>query len=144
MVADAAGSRFTFFHSEENLATAIERYGNETKRIVGVIDAHLRKQRQKLGLSNDQDTWLVGDKYTFADLSFASWNVFLSDTLFPEGFDIEAEYPAFYKWNQAIFRRPAVDKVMKMREEAIRTLQDSSSAVLQRQKDARAMDKLPY
>lgn len=88
----AVSHRFIYFHGEENLTTALERYGQETKRIVGVIDAHLSKQKQKLGLGDDQEVWLVGNKCTFADLSFDSWNLLLYQTLFPGGFDIEGEY----------------------------------------------------
>ena len=136
--------RFTYFHGEGNLTTAIERYGNEGKRIVGVIDAHLRKQKQTLGLGDDQEVWLVGDKCTFADLSFVSWNLLLYATVYPEGFDVEAEYPVFHKWSHDVFKRPAVDRVVQIREQAMRTMEDGTNAVLERQKDSRSLEKLPY
>ncbi|OTA96469.1 hypothetical protein M434DRAFT_27877 [Hypoxylon sp. CO27-5] len=44
---------FTHIHAEQNLQTAIDRYGNESKRIMGVVDSSPRKQRQKLGHGAD-------------------------------------------------------------------------------------------
>lgn len=49
---------FAFFH-EEKIPSAIERYKNEVKRVIGVLDGVLSKQ-----------PWLVGGKPTIADLSF--------------------------------------------------------------------------
>lgn len=54
---------FTHFHPDVGLTSAIDRYANESKRIIGVIEAHLLK-RQQDGRS-DEDLWLVGDKCTY-------------------------------------------------------------------------------
>lgn len=49
---------FTDYHPEK-VPSAIERYTNETLRILGVLDSVLSKRK-----------WLVADKLTIADLSF--------------------------------------------------------------------------
>ena len=43
----------------ENIQSAIDRYKNEILRVFGVLESVLSKQK-----------WLVGDRYTIADLSF--------------------------------------------------------------------------
>ena len=50
---------FTRYHPEK-LPSAIERYKEEILRVFGVLDSVLAKQ-----------PWLVGNKMTIADLSFA-------------------------------------------------------------------------
>ena len=49
---------FTFYHPEK-IPSAIERYKNEIRRVLGVLDSVLSKQE-----------WLAGGKCTIADLSF--------------------------------------------------------------------------
>ncbi|KAI1359434.1 glutathione S-transferase [Xylaria arbuscula] len=56
----------------EKIPSAIERYENEVRRVLGVLEAVLSK--------NPADAqWLVGDKMTFADMSFMPWNFRLSE-----------------------------------------------------------------
>ncbi|KAI0891635.1 hypothetical protein F4806DRAFT_500815 [Annulohypoxylon nitens] len=57
---------FNLFHEGaygESPESAKVRYGNEVKRVAGVLDGVLAKS-----------TWLVGDKCTYADLTFTMWN----------------------------------------------------------------------
>ena len=49
---------FTFYHPEK-VPSAVERYQNEIKRVLGVLEGVLAKQE-----------WLVADKCTVVDLSF--------------------------------------------------------------------------
>ena len=72
---------FQRFHSEK-LPSAIERYNNEIKRVFGVLDEVLSKQK-----------YLVEDKVTVADLSFIPWNAIVVNSLIPD-IDIETSYPA--------------------------------------------------
>lgn len=118
---------FTNFHPEVDLSSAIERYGNEAKRIMGVVEAHLAKQKQK-GAADGQ-TWLVGDKCTYADLSFVPWNLLLG-ALFHEGFDLEKDFPLYAKWHGNMVERPAIKKTIEFREECQRTMENSAAAVL--------------
>lgn len=130
---------FTHLHIEQNMQTAIDRYGAEVRRIMGVVDGSLRKQRQMLGLAAADPVWLVGDKCTYADLSFVSWNTLLG-TLFPgDALDIEKEFPEYYRWNANISKRPATKKVLEFREKCIRDMVDTASAVVERQADAAKM-----
>lgn len=121
---------FVHFHTDKNLVSAIERYGIETKRIIGVLDQSLRKQKEKLDLGAEDEVWLVGDKCTIADLSFVLWDVLLFTSLFPEGHQIDSEFPEFYKWHTNVIKRPAVSRVIEYREECMRTMEDSATAVL--------------
>ena len=91
---------FSNFHAEK-LPSAEERYANEIRRVLGVIDAHLTKQHSP---------YLVGDKCTFADLAWVTWNALLG-WLVPE-LDAAKEFPAFHAWNQRLVERPAVKKVL--------------------------------
>ena len=72
---------FQHFHSEK-VPSAVERYNNEIKRVLGVLDSVLSKQK-----------YLVGDKVTIADLSFVPWNSAVPTRLIP-GLDMEESYPA--------------------------------------------------
>ncbi|KAG0141520.1 hypothetical protein CROQUDRAFT_663736 [Cronartium quercuum f. sp. fusiforme G11] len=90
---------FKNYHSEK-IPSAIERYENEIKRVFGVLDSVLSKQE-----------WLVGGKYTIADLSFVTWHNFGAYKVL-EGFDVAKQYPALDKWFKKITERPAIKKVL--------------------------------
>ena len=49
---------FLFYHPEK-VSSAVERYRNETKRVLGVLESVLSKQE-----------WLVGGRLTVADIAF--------------------------------------------------------------------------
>lgn len=96
---------FTYFHSEK-IPGAIERYGKEVERIIGVIDNHLKKQGTE---------YLVGNKYTYADLSFIPWF-----KLAPAAMENQEahgkwaeQYPKFGAWWKKISTRPASEKTIK-------------------------------
>jgi glutathione S-transferase len=55
----------------------LDRYGKEIWRVTGVIDAALEKSGGE---------WLVGDKCSYADLSFVPW-FWLCPAIMGEGFD---------------------------------------------------------
>jgi glutathione S-transferase len=75
---------FQKFHPEK-LPSAVERYNNEIKRVFGVLDSVLAKQK-----------YLVGDKVTIADLSFIPWNAGVVTGLVPD-LEFEKNYPALAK-----------------------------------------------
>jgi len=58
---------FTKYHSEQ-IPSAQERYYNEIKRVTSVLDGHLKKQPK-----GADGPWLVGDKFSYADLAFVPW-----------------------------------------------------------------------
>lgn len=126
---------FTFFHPESNLTSVIDRYGTEAKRVLGVIESHLAKQKKALSAPSFQEPlWLVGDKCTYADLAFVPWDLLVLTRMFPEGgFDAEKEFPLFYQWHLDVTSRPAVKKTIDMRRDFMDTLEDSSKGILDRQ-----------
>lgn len=79
-------------YAKEKLPYAIERYGNEVKRLHRVLDKRL-----------SQAEWLAGGEYSIADIITYPW------LRFPErrGIDL-AEYPHVKRWFDAIDARPAV------------------------------------
>lgn len=98
---------FSFFHSEKNLTSVLERYSNEIKRVVGVIDRHLKKQGTE---------YLVGDKCTFADLAFVMWHQTMPRLV--DGWDYQTEAPTFHAWNERLQSRPAVKKIFEEKAKA--------------------------
>ena len=124
---------FTHFHPVKDITSVVERYANETKRIVGVVEAHLVKQ-QKEGTGDDRSVWLVGDKCTYADLAFVNWDMLLLSRLFPEGFDAKVEFPLFCNWHEIVIDHRAVRKVLDMREHCIAKMEDTARAVLPNRK----------
>lgn len=78
---------------------------------MGVIDKHLATTGQE---------YLVGDKYTYADLSFIPWNL-LVPWIMGDKFEAEVEkdLPKYWAWWQRVSSRPAIQKVKKDREEAL-------------------------
>lgn len=56
---------FARFHPEK-IQSAIDRYVTEIFRVLGVLDTALRR---------NNTGWLVGEKCTYADLSFVTWAV---------------------------------------------------------------------
>lgn len=93
---------FKNFHAEK-LPSAIERYDNEIKRVFGVLDGVLSKQK-----------YLVGDKLTIADLSFIPWNNGVVSWLIPD-IDIDKNYPNLARWHKELNERETVKKVFELR-----------------------------
>ncbi|CAI6087678.1 unnamed protein product [Clonostachys chloroleuca] len=96
---------FTYLHPEK-LPSAIERYSNEIKRVLGVLDGVLAASPSK---------WLVGDRITYADLAFIPWNDRLDATLgVPDDKKFEG-FPHVKAWHEAMTARPAWVKAMDTR-----------------------------
>jgi glutathione S-transferase len=113
---------FKKFHAEK-LPSAVERYVNETKRVTGVLDKWLAKQKEIY--SNDDKSlgdgpWLVGNKLSYADLAFIPWQRAAETALVAEGFDPDA-FPYVKDWLERMTGREDVKKVLdeatKAREE---------------------------
>ncbi|KAK0302485.1 hypothetical protein LTR91_022635 [Friedmanniomyces endolithicus] len=92
-----------FKFRSEKLPSAVDRYTNEAKRVLGVIDAHLKKTNKP---------YLVGDKVCFADLMFVTWDHVLPFALGEDDMkDFETNMPhAFARW-QKLEGRESVKKV---------------------------------
>ncbi|GAM84648.1 hypothetical protein ANO11243_026470 [Dothideomycetidae sp. 11243] len=96
---------FTHFHPEK-IQSAVDRYAREVDRVVMVIDSHLQQTGGQ---------YLVGDKYTYADLAFITWfeispRAMQNPNLFE---DWAPKYPAFSAWWKRISGRPVTVKVLQ-------------------------------
>lgn len=79
--------------------------------MLSVLDSHLK---------NSGSQYLVGDKYTYADLSFVPWNLLLPFAMGPDfEKEVETELPTYWAWWQRISNRPASQKMKKEREAAV-------------------------
>ncbi|KAF4550093.1 Glutathione S-transferase-like protein 10 [Elsinoe fawcettii] len=103
---------FTYYHSEK-LPSAIERYAKEIKRVIGVVDAHLKKTGNE---------YLVGNKYTYADLAFVPWFNAVPWALQQPDVEkeFEKDYPSYYAWWTKVKSRPAITKTLNDQMEAIK------------------------
>ncbi|KAM0339118.1 hypothetical protein ACHAPU_011071 [Fusarium lateritium] len=92
------------FHHPERVQSAIDRYVNEIHRVLGVLEKSLEGKQ-----------WLVGDKMTFADMAFVSYNsmLFLAFECTPE--EALKKYPNVEAWNYRMISRDSWKKVMEMK-----------------------------
>lgn len=99
---------FNVLHAEK-LPSAISRYQDEVRRIHGVLEGWLAKREQH------GSQWLVGDKMTYADLAFTTWND-RSDAILecaPE--DKFKGFPRVQDWHERMTSRPSWKKAMELR-----------------------------
>ncbi|OTA60392.1 glutathione S-transferase [Hypoxylon sp. EC38] len=94
---------FTVLHHEK-LPSAIERYRNEVRRIHGVLDGWLEGRQ-----------WLVGDKMTYADLAFTTWNDRSDDILECAPEDKFKGFPNVQAWHERMTQRPSWKTAMDTR-----------------------------
>lgn len=120
------GQRWWFLWGHaEKLPSVLERYGNEIKRVMGVFERHLTQQEQ---LGEGQGQWLVGDKCSYADLSFVMYNFTAAEWLLPEGgdvtLDLRNEFPKTFAWHERMMQRASCQKsVTEMKEMVLRRQQ---------------------
>ena len=88
-------------YAKESIQYAKDRYNNEAVRLYRVLDNRLR-----------DNTWIVGDEYTIADIAIYPWTKSHPD----RGVD-KAGYPHFMRWFAAMQARPAVQRNDKMATE---------------------------
>ncbi|KAH7065910.1 glutathione S-transferase [Paraphoma chrysanthemicola] len=94
---------FKHLHPEP-VQSAIDRYKGEMKRILGVLDGVLEGKQ-----------WLVGDKMTFADLSFVPWNDRVDVLLGVTAEKKFEEFPNVQAWHERMTNRPTWKKVMEIK-----------------------------
>lgn len=88
-------------YAPEKIPYAIERYGNEVQRLLGVMDKRLA-----------QHEWLGGGSYSIADMASFPW-VGAYDKL-PVDFDA---FPHLKRWHQAIAARPATQRALALKKQ---------------------------
>jgi len=101
---------FIFAHPEK-VPSAIERYRNEVRRVLSVLE----------GVLSDRD-YLVGEKLTAADIAFVPYHHVLKErVLAQEDFDFGKEYPRVFAWHSRVV---AVEGVKKGLAERLRLLSE--------------------
>jgi GST-like protein len=91
-------------YAPEKIPYAIDRYGNEVKRLHNVLEKRL-----------SESAYLAGDEYSIADIATFPW-VRNPDR---RGIDL-VEYPAVQRWHDAIAARPAVQRGVEVLSESQR------------------------
>ena len=86
----------------QKLPSAVERFRKEVKRVTLVIDAHLKKHGTP---------YLLGDRVSYADLAFVTWQAKYETRLIPE-WDFEKEAPVFAAWRRRLQERPTVKDIL--------------------------------
>ncbi|PWY92466.1 glutathione S-transferase [Aspergillus heteromorphus CBS 117.55] len=83
-------------YAPERIEYGVKRYVNETRRLYGVLDAHLAKS---------QSGYLVGDHVSIADISHWGWVAAAGWA----GVDID-EFPNLKAWEERMAAREGVEK----------------------------------
>ena len=99
---------FIKFHHEQ-VPSAVERYVKEVNRVTGVLDGYLEKQEAGDG---GDGPWLVGNKLSYADISFISWQQVIAMFLGPDQYDVN-NYPHAKEWLDKLSARESVKLVME-------------------------------
>ncbi|KAK3897083.1 glutathione S-transferase [Staphylotrichum tortipilum] len=102
---------FIKYHPEK-VQSAVDRYVNEVKRVTGVVEGHLARQKEEHGAKDGFDgPWLVGNKLSYVDFAFMPWQM-AAAKIFPEyGFDT-AEFPLVTEWVAKLSARESVKTAM--------------------------------
>ncbi|OQE25170.1 hypothetical protein PENSTE_c006G07920 [Penicillium steckii] len=100
---------FKNYHAEK-VPSAVERYVNEAKRVTGVLDKWLGKQKETYGNNIADGPWLVGNKFSYADVAFIPWQK-AALTLANEGFD-ENEFPHAKEWFERMTTKESVKTIL--------------------------------
>ena len=88
----------------EAIPYAIKRYVDETRRLYGVLDRQLIRQRQR-GVD-----YVAGEDLSIADFAIFGWARKFNDfTIAPE------EFPEVKRWHDMINARPAVQRALAIR-----------------------------
>lgn len=101
---------FAKFHPEQ-LPSAKERYNNEVKRVSGVLDEWLGQQKQKYAETGGDGPWLVGNRCSFADISFIMWDLVIGMILPKEEYDT-SKFPHLADWYGRMASRKAIKPVV--------------------------------
>lgn len=101
---------FKRFHPE-TVPSAVERYVKEVNRVTGVLEGQLGRQKAKLGgTASSAAPWLVGDKFTFADLAFVPWQRAMEQFCDKSEYDVD-NYPLVKEWLGRMLARDKVKAV---------------------------------
>lgn len=97
---------FSKFHAEK-IPSAITRYTNEVRRVLGVLE-HILADKE----------YLVENRVSYADLSFITWNWLLE--WMPELEGWQKDFPKVAAWDAKLNARESVKKTKALRAEAMK------------------------
>ncbi|KDN60957.1 hypothetical protein CSUB01_10509 [Colletotrichum sublineola] len=105
------------FHTDQDITSVHEHYGNMVRWVLGVVERQLVKTGHP---------YLVGDKCTYADLMYIPFHLVLADKLMRNvSNDFEQEwkekFPRCYEWNMRIVRRESVQQALEEKYRAMDT-----------------------
>ncbi|MDI1492542.1 MAG: glutathione S- transferase, nitrogen catabolite repression regulator [Ramalina farinacea] len=100
---------FIKYHPEPQ-PSALKRYVDEINRVTGVLEGQLARQKEKYGAAGD-GPWLVGDKFSVADLAFIPWQAIVSSGFIgKEDFDPD-RFGLVKEWLGKMMARETIKKV---------------------------------
>lgn len=94
-------SWFKRLHSEY-LSSAVDRYFNEINRVTTVLESQLASSE-----------WLVGNKYSYADISFIPWQRLAVHPLNAVDMD---NFPHAKSWLERMLARPTIQNAINSQE----------------------------
>jgi len=100
---------FQHLHPEK-IQSAIDRYENEIRRVLGVLEGVLAAKSAK-----GEELWLVGNKMTFADMAFVPWNFRLSEVLNQSWDEVWEGTPHVRAWHERMIELPSWKRSMEHR-----------------------------
>ncbi|KAE8148741.1 glutathione S-transferase Ure2-like protein [Aspergillus avenaceus] len=106
---------FKRYHPER-VQSAVDRYVGEIKRVSRVLDKWLETRE-----------WLVGNKLSYADLAFVSWQNGAKSLLSDEGYD-ENEFEHLTAWLERMNSRETVKELIDRQDRMIQEKMKSSSS----------------
>ncbi len=99
---------FKKFHPEQ-LPSAIERYTKEVNRVTHVLVGQL--SRQSALSSGGDGPWLVGNKFSYADVAFITWQILVGMALDKKEYDVDG-FPLVKDWIARMSAREKIAKVL--------------------------------
>lgn len=110
----------------EKIPYAINRYQTETNRLYQVLNDRLASERKTHSIPSGSAAYLVGNKYTLADICVFSW------VNWGEWAGVEpSSYPEIKVWLETIEKREAVNKGMNVPDDFTKmkeTMKDSKKS----------------
>lgn len=103
-------SWFKKFH-HELLPSALGRYIAEMKRVSAVLDGYLAQQKEKYAGASGDGPWLVGNKISYADISFLPWQIIITKVIEQNEYD-GADFTNLSDWVDRLSAREKVKAVL--------------------------------
>lgn len=102
---------FNLYHTDK-VPSAVERYEKEIHRVTRLLETHLEQQKDA-GEGGMDGPWMVGGKFSYADVVFVPWQCIATGALTKMGKWDEDEYPLVKEWTDKMTARPGIKKVIE-------------------------------